>query len=55
MPLKGQIKDAQFVFVSFLDKKIKVTILVDDVPASYGMLLGRNFCKDVGGELNMDD
>ena len=29
-------------------------VLVDDVPASYCMLLGHNFCKDVGGELNMD-
>ena len=29
-------------------------VLVADGPTSYGMLLGHNFCKDVGGELNMD-
>lgn len=31
-----------------------MTVLVADVLASYGLLLGRNFCRDVGGELNMD-
>lgn len=54
MPLIGKIKDAQFAFATFPDKKIKMTVLVADVPDSYGMLLGHNFCKDVGGELNMD-
>ena len=54
MPLKGQIKDAQFSFASILDKKIRINVLVSDVPTSYGMLLGCNFYKDVGGELNMD-
>lgn len=54
VPLKGQIKDAQFSSTSFPDKKIKMTVLVADVCASYGMLLCRNLCKDVGGELNMD-
>lgn len=29
-------------------------ILVTDVPESYKILLGHNFCKDAGGELNMD-
>lgn len=54
VPLIGQIKDAQFSFASFHNKKIKMTILVADVPASYGIWLGRKFCKDVGGELHMD-
>ena len=53
VPLKGPIKDAQFAFASFPNKKIKMTILVADVPASYSMLLGCNFWRDVGGELNM--
>lgn len=54
VPLVGKIKDVQFAFTSFLEKKIKIIVLVADVPASYGMLLGCNFCKDVGGELHMD-
>lgn len=29
-------------------------VLVAYVPASYGLLLGRNFCRDVGGELSMN-
>lgn len=49
-----QIKDAQFSFTAFPDKRVKMTSLEVDVPASYGMLLGRKFCKDVGGEINMD-
>lgn len=31
-----------------------MTVLVADVLASYGLLLGRNFGRDVGAELNMD-
>lgn len=54
VPLIDQIKDAQFTFASLPEKKIKMTVLVDDVLASYGLLLGRNLCRDVGGELNMD-
>lgn len=54
VPLVGKIKDAKFAFASFPDKKIKMKVLVVDVPTSYGMLLGRNFCKYVGGEPNMD-
>ena len=54
VPLIGQIKDAQYAFAVYPEKKIKMTVLVADVPASYGILLGRNFCKDVGGELSMD-
>ncbi|KAH9303049.1 hypothetical protein KI387_014632, partial [Taxus chinensis] len=33
---------------------VLATILVADIPPSYGMLLSRNFCKDVGGEIQMD-
>ena len=35
--LKGQIKDAQFAFVSFLNKKIKMIVLVTNVPSSCGI------------------
>lgn len=28
--------------------------MVVDIPASYGMLLSRTFCKDLGGEIKMD-
>lgn len=35
VPLIGQIKDAQFSFAAFPEKKIKMTILVADVPTSY--------------------
>lgn len=52
--LIGQIKNAQFAFATYPKKKIKMTILVADVSASYRMLLGRNFFKDVDGKLNMD-
>lgn len=31
-----------------------MTILVADVPTSYGIILGCNFCKDIGGKINMD-
>ncbi|KAH9308487.1 hypothetical protein KI387_036398, partial [Taxus chinensis] len=34
--------------------RVKMTILVTDIPAAYGIILGRGFCKDVGGEINMD-
>lgn len=42
------------MFAAFLEKKIKMIVLVANVSASYGILLGRNFSRDVGGELNMD-
>ncbi|KAH9293046.1 hypothetical protein KI387_041753 [Taxus chinensis] len=54
VPLVGQIKDAQAVLASFPDKRLKMTILVADIPVSYGMLLSRNFCKELGGEVKMD-
>ncbi|KAH9320325.1 hypothetical protein KI387_022094, partial [Taxus chinensis] len=31
-----------------------MTILVANIPAAYGILLGKRICKDVGGEINMD-
>lgn len=37
-----------------LNKRVKLTILVANIPASYGMLLRRTFCKDLGGEIKMD-
>lgn len=40
--------------VAHLAKRIKLTILVADIPASYGMLLSHTFCKDMGGEIRMD-
>ncbi|KAH9319022.1 hypothetical protein KI387_020791, partial [Taxus chinensis] len=54
VPLVGRIKYAQVAFVSFLEKRFIATILVVDIPPSYGMLLSRNFCKEVGGEIQMD-
>lgn len=54
IPVLGQIKDAQVVLASHSDKRIKLTILIADVLASYGMLLSRTFCRDLGGEIKMD-
>lgn len=54
VPLIGQIKDSQFAFDAYPNKRIKMTILVANVLTSYGILLGRSFCKDFGGEINMD-
>lgn len=54
VPLIGQIKDAQFAFFAFPNNKIKMYVLVVDILASYGILLGHNLCKDVGGEINME-
>lgn len=50
----GQVKDAQAVLAAYLDKRLKLTILVADIPASYGMILSRTFCKDLRGEIKMD-
>ena len=54
VPLVGQEKDVQDVLYAYPEKRLKLTILVADVPASYGMFLNRNFCKDMGGEIKMD-
>ncbi|KAH9315761.1 hypothetical protein KI387_024388, partial [Taxus chinensis] len=54
VPLIKQIKDAQVVLATFLDKRLKMTILVVDIPVSYRMLLSRNFYKELGGEVKMD-
>lgn len=54
IPLLGQIKDAQVVLASHPDKRIKLTILIVDIPASYGMLLSHTFCRHLGGEIKMD-
>ncbi|KAH9330817.1 hypothetical protein KI387_002925, partial [Taxus chinensis] len=54
VPLIGQIKDAQFAFAAFPEKRVKMTVLVADIPAAYGILLGRSFCSEVGGEIHMD-
>ncbi|KAH9311513.1 hypothetical protein KI387_026548, partial [Taxus chinensis] len=50
VPLNRQIKDAQAVLAAFPKKRLKMTILVVDILVSYGMLLSRNFCKELGGE-----
>ncbi|KAH9291864.1 hypothetical protein KI387_042953, partial [Taxus chinensis] len=44
----------QFAFAAFPDKRVKMTVLVADIPAAYGILLGRSFCSEVGGEIHMD-
>ncbi|KAH9301110.1 hypothetical protein KI387_012693, partial [Taxus chinensis] len=54
VPLIGQIKDAQFAFAAFPEKRVKMTIHVADIPVAYGILLGRSFCSEVGGEIHMD-
>lgn len=51
IPLLGQIKDSQVVLVAHPDKRIKLTILIADIPASYGMLLSHTFCRDLGVRL----
>ncbi|KAH9309438.1 hypothetical protein KI387_037349, partial [Taxus chinensis] len=38
----------------FLEKRVKMTVLVADILAAYGILLGRSFCSEVGGEIHMD-
>lgn len=42
------------MLATYLDKRLKLTILVADIPASYGILLSKTFCKDLGGEIKMD-
>lgn len=54
VPLLGQIKDAQVALATYPSKRLKLTILVANIPASYGMLLSRSFCKDMGGEIKLD-
>ncbi|KAH9310645.1 hypothetical protein KI387_025680, partial [Taxus chinensis] len=54
VPLISQIKDAQFSFAVFPEKRVKMTILVADIPAAYGILIGKSFCSEVGGEIHMD-
>ena len=52
--LVGQIKDVQAILYACPEKRVKLTILVANIPPSYGMLLSRTFCKDMGGEIKMD-
>ena len=54
VPLLGQIKDAQVALASHPEKKLLLTILLADIPASYGLLLSRSFCQDLGGEIKLD-
>lgn len=54
VPLVGQVKDVQTILYACLEKRLKLTILVVDIPASYGMLLSRTFYKDMGWEIKMD-
>ena len=49
VPLLGQIKDAQVALASHPERKLLLTILVADIPESYGLLLSRSFCRDLGG------
>lgn len=50
----GQIKDAQVALAFHPEKKLLLTILVVDIPTSYGLLLSRSFCQDLGGEIKLD-
>ena len=49
VPLIGQIKDAQVSLVTYPQKRIKLTILIEDIPTSYGMLLSQTFYQNLGG------
>ena len=54
VPLIGQVKDAQVALASHPAKIMKLTILVANIPTSYGMILSRSFCRDMGGEIKLD-
>lgn len=54
VPLMGQFKDAQVPLAAHPAKSVKITVLVVDIPASYGMLLSHSFCGDTGGEIKLD-
>ena len=54
VPLLRQIKNAQVALVAYPSKILKLTILVAEIPASYGILLSRSFCKYMGGEIKLD-
>lgn len=54
VPLIGQVKDAKAVLVAYHDKRLKLTILVFEIAASYVILLSQIFCKDMGREIKMD-
>ena len=47
------MKDAQVALVMHPIKRMKLTILVANISASYGMLLSRRFHRDMGGEIKM--
>ena len=54
VPLVRQIKDTQAILYACPEKRVRLTILVADIPLSYGVLLNRTFCKDMGGEIKLD-
>lgn len=54
VPLINQIKDAQVSLVEFLAKRVKLIVLIVDILTSYGILLSRTFCKDLGVGLKLD-
>ena len=53
VPLLGQVKDAQVALATHPTKRMKLTILVANIPASYCMFLSRIFCRDMGGEIKL--
>lgn len=54
VPLLGKIKDAQVALATHSKKKLLLTILVVYILASYGLLLRRIFCRDLGGKIKLD-
>ena len=54
VPPIDKVKDTQTVLETYLDRRLKLTILVEKIPTSNGMLLSRTFCRDMGGEIKMD-
>lgn len=53
-PLISQVKDVQIELVAHLAKRMKLTILVADIPTIYGMLFSRSFCREMEGKIKMD-
>ena len=52
--LIGYLKDSLVALAARLVKKLKLNILVVDIPSIYGMSLRRSLCKYIDGGIKMD-
>lgn len=50
----GLVKDVQVALATHPTKMMKLNILVANILASYGILISRSFCRDLGREIKMD-